>query len=272
MDSSHYRNVFNAIERKVKQFGSSSTDPVSACRDLDKFKHFEGRQLSDDDYFQQMVLVTFYSGFRAATVTQKRETILGHYPGWKRVSEYSEADVQRISTDPNMICHKRKILACVKNAKVFSKVIETHGSFRNYIEGHSPSRSTEGIEVLKKTLRRSFGYLGPVTVYHYMTEIGLPVLKPDRVICRILSRLGFIGHDKDEAGAVQQGAKFVEATGHPIRYIDIVLVAFGQVESKEFGIARGICLDKPRCDSCSVTQYCNYFAANPARTTSAVNR
>jgi DNA-3-methyladenine glycosylase I len=93
-----------------------------------------------------------------------------------------------------------------------------------------------------------------------MTDIGLPVLKPDRVISRIFFRLGIINDENDLAGTVLQGKKFADATGLPIRYIDIVFVAYGQVQSLEFGIDRGICLDKPRCDECGLRKHCRYYA------------
>jgi DNA-3-methyladenine glycosylase I len=57
---------------------------------------------------------------------------------------------------------------------------------------------------------------------------------------------------------VLQGRKFAEATGLPIRYIDIVFVAYGQAQSMEFGIDRGICLKNPRCNECGVKEFCRW--------------
>lgn len=53
----------------------------------------------------------------------------------------------------------------------------------------------------------------------------------------------------------------VVQTALPIRYVDIVLVAYGQVQSLEFGIDRGICLDEPRCEFCGVTEHCCEYQA-----------
>jgi DNA-3-methyladenine glycosylase I len=115
-------------------------------------------------------------------------------------------------------------------------------------------------------MRRRFDYLSKITSYHFLTDIGMPVLKPDRVIRRIFYRLGLI-EDESESEAqlldsVYQGRKFVQATGYPIRYIDIVFVAYGQVYSTGTGIGQGICLkDHPRCEVCGVRDDCRYFAA-----------
>jgi DNA-3-methyladenine glycosylase I len=92
-----------------------------------------------------------------------------------------------------------------------------------------------------------------------MTDIGLNVLKPDRVICRIFKRLGLIADENQLLSTVLQGRKFQQQTGHSIRYIDIVLVAYGQVEFLDLGIKNGICLNKPRCEACPLkSNICNY--------------
>lgn len=55
--------------------------------------------------------------------------------------------------------------------------------------------------------------------------------------------------------------QFVQATGHPIRYIDAVFAAYGQATSTGAGIQQGICVkNSPRCDICGVTRFCQYFS------------
>ena len=98
-------------------------------------------------------------------------------------------------------------------------------------------------------------------------DLGLNVLKPDTVICRIFERLGLIDSRDDDEQAIEVGRKMAVATGYPIRYVDIILVKYGQVggagESENFGLKRGICLEKnPRCSVCGVTRYCGYYANN----------
>jgi len=162
-----------------------------------------------------------------------------------------------------MISHERKILACIANAKTFASLISKHGSIKNYIDSYSPTESFENLLLFKEALETSFAYLGGITVYHFMTDIGLPVLKPDRVMCRIFERLGLLENQRQLLKAVIQGRRFSDATGLPIRYIDIVFVAYGQVKSDEIGISEGICMTKPRCGECRIQDYCR-FMANPA--------
>jgi DNA-3-methyladenine glycosylase I len=75
--------------------------------------------------------------------------------------------------------------------------------------------------------------------------------------------LGFIEDEGQLLKAVIQGRRFARATGHPIRYIDIVFVTYGQVRSLEFGLERGICLkENPGCSICGVRSHCGHFAEN----------
>ena len=257
-----YRDVFLAVEQRLIEAASQHMAADTVRAELDHYKHFEGRDLSDDQYFSILVFVAFYSGFRAATVTSKKKIIEGHFPGWKQVALYTESDIIKILADRTMIAHERKIRGCVENAKQFGKLISQHGSIKNFIASHAPAESFENLLSFKETLEASFDYLGNVTAYHFMTDIGLPVLKPDRVLCRIFERLGLLQNENQFFKTIQHGRKFAEATGFPIRYIDIVFVAYGQVKSEEIGLTEGICLTNPRCHECGIKAYCTYPARN----------
>lgn len=123
-----YRDVFNAVEQRLLDYGSKLEDSAAIRLELDKFKHYPERHLSDTEYFEILVMVTFYSGFKAATVKSKKGVILKHFPSWKIVAAYTKANVRKIMSDPEMICHEGKIRACVKNAKTFVTLVEKYGS------------------------------------------------------------------------------------------------------------------------------------------------
>ena len=90
-----------------------------------------------------------------------------------------------------------------------------------------------------------------------MTDIGLNVLKPDRVILRIFYRLGLIDNEEDLFSAVKVGRLFSRETKLPIRYIDIIFVSYGQLNQEKMEC---ICSEKnPKCLKCGVKNYCNYY-------------
>lgn len=245
-----YQKVFEKIESALIQEGVRALSEEKIKQELEQYKQIKFDYRSDDEYYKLIVLVVFYSGFKAQTVTAKRDVILRYFPDWKIVSSYGDDDLRRIMSDPQMIANEKKIKACIQNARAIAQIIDQFGSVHAYIKGFSPNESAENLLLLKENLESRFSYLGKITVYHFMTDIGLNVLKPDRVICRIFKRLGLIDNEEQLLSTVLQGRKFQQHTGHSIRYIDIVLVAYGQVEFSDFGIKKGICLNQPRCEIC----------------------
>jgi DNA-3-methyladenine glycosylase I len=261
-----YQRAFQLAEEALIRYGSNQRPFDEIRTELDDYKTFAGRELTDQLCFSILVHVVFYSGFRAATVTARMSVIDRWFPDWRTVSDYTQDDVAAIMADPGMIRNRRKIAACIANARVIRQLIGDHGSFAQYIKSFEPTSSFENLLLLKEELEARFQYLGGITVYHFLTDIGMPVLKPDRVICRIFQRLGLTETESQLLKTVLQGRKFAEATGLPIRYIDIVFVAYGQVRSTEFGIDRGICLSDPRCSVCGLTELCRWYHENKAPT------
>ena len=266
-----YRAIFEGVESTLIRVGSSNrvgcrSLSVSEIRtNLERYKELEGRRFSDEEVFMTLVKVVFYSGFRAATVTDRLDVIHQHFPDYRTVATYGKSEVDRIVSDPAMIRNRGKIQACVKNARTFKSIVSKHGSFQSYVDSYSPKASHENLLRLKAELQHRFSYLGEITTYHALMEIGMPTLKPDRVICRIFHRLGLIQGTDHTLEAIEQGSEFARATGYPIRYIDIVFVFYGQSQSREVGLEKGICLkDNPRCDLCGVSAYCTDQAPGPA--------
>lgn len=258
MTDDELRYVFSGIEHDVITAGAREKAESDVRARLDAFDQVAGAAFSDDEIFRKLVMVIFYSGFRAKTVTDKRNVILAHFPDIATVAAYGAPDISRITSDPSMIRNKRKIGACVENARALAELSRAHGSVQAYIEAFGASESFENLFLLKEELEAKLAFVGGVTVYHLMTDLGLPVLKPDRVICRLFARLGLLESERQLLKAVLLGRRLARLTDRSIRYVDRVLVAHGQVASPELGISTGICLNKPRCSECSVRPTCLY--------------
>lgn len=256
----YYKEVFKNTEANLIKIGSETLPVKEIIKNLEWAKTLEGSTFSDFDFYQKLVAIVFYSGFKAATVSAKLETIFNHFPDYDTVASYDEKRIAEILNDSKMIRNRNKIKACFENAKTFRKIVKEFDSFQNYIDSFNPYESFENLFLLKEELEYNFKGLGKITTYHFLTDIGLPVLKPDRVICRIFKRLGLIKNENQLLQTVIQGRKFAEFTGYPIRYIDIIFVVYGQMAHNSFGIERGICLEKnPQCNKCTITNFCNYY-------------
>jgi len=254
-----YARIFKLIEKTLFQQSQFSREDLISS--FNRFKNIDYRRMSDDEIFWNMVKVIFYSGMKATTVSDMLPKISHYFSDYRKVKEYTKEDLVRISQDSTIIRNRRKIFAISRNAEKFNFLVEQYGSLGKYLESFGPLNEDRTLNLLRYDLRSNFGYLGPRTVYHFMTDLGLNVLKPDRVICRIMYRLGMIRDEKDIDGVIQVGRHMSAITGHPIRYIDIVLVKYGQMgRGDEFGLEDGICLkNNPKCNICGVRQYCNYL-------------
>lgn len=258
-----YREIFNAAEKTLREQSKLSSEDFAKV--FGEFKEYESRTLSDREYFDILVQIIFYAGMRADTVTKKLPTIRKHFPDPMVVASYGDRQVREMMNDRDMIKHKPKIMACVHNASVFMDIINRYGSFKKYVDSFVPKGPVENLNLLKEEIQRKFNGLGPINVYHFLTDIGLPVLKPDRVIMRVFSRIGLIKSDDPPSKAIDIGLKVAQETGHPIRYIDIIFVQLGQMGNEEFGL-KGICLENnPRCSVCEVKPYCDYYKSEYRR-------
>jgi len=255
-----HKSVFETVESTLIRVGKQN-GVGDIEQQLDAFKTVARHNFRDADYYRKLVHITFYSGFRAATVDAKLSVIDECFPDYKTVASYGPQDLSRIMSDDRMIRHEKKLKGCIDNARAFRDTVDEYGSFQLYLDSFAPQLSFKNLMALRRDLTK-FAYLSKITSLHFLMDIGFPVLKPDRVVMRIFHRLGFL---KDETvtehqilSAVEVGHQFVHATGHPIRYVDIVFVAYGQVSSNA-SMQQGICLkDNPRCGICDAAPFCNY--------------
>jgi DNA-3-methyladenine glycosylase I len=143
----------------------------------------------------------------AATVTAKLPAIRKHLSDYKSVKEYREENIDHIMSDKGVISNEKKIRACVKNAQEFDDIVKRYGSFAGYVESFGDLDKETVLTALKEDLMK-FVFLGVRTAYHFMLDMGLNVWKPDRVICRILYRLGLIDN-KEDIGEGKEGHIFI---------------------------------------------------------------
>lgn len=123
--STNYQAIFQQVEETLLRVGSEHF-PVEAIRaSLEPFRRLENQHLSDDECFRRTVSVIFYSGFRAATVNNRLDSILQHLGDYRTVARYGRTDIEAILSDPGMIRHAGKVNACVHNAEaLFAQLVD----------------------------------------------------------------------------------------------------------------------------------------------------
>jgi DNA-3-methyladenine glycosylase I len=259
-----YREIFKQMIETIR---NQSISEQLFDSHFDWFKNLSYKTMSDNDIFWVLVYVAFFSGMRASTVSKKLPAIKTYLYDFKKVRDYTEKEIDQILNDPKTIHHKTKIKACIDNAKEFYDILNEYGSFSKYIDSFGSPINEANIKPLIVDLKVRFRYLGERTVYHFLTDLGFNVLKPDRVVCRIFERLSLIDRRDNIIQAVEVGKTIAVATGYPIRCVDIIFVKYGQIGEDLFlgeplfGLKNGICFEKnPRCFVCGIKQYCNFYA------------
>lgn len=253
------RKIFQQAEKSLFQL--SPLSPKDLEKNFSPFKSLDTSKIDWNKFYELIMFVTFYSGFKAETVNNKYSAIKKALGKFKSVAKFKEGDVKATLRNTKIIRHETKIRACIHNAKGVVELKMTYKSLQDYLYSFGNFDYKRNAAALSKDLRSRFKYLGRITVNHLMTDLGLNVVKPDRVLCRIFYRLGLVKSVRDFEGVIKVGQQITKATGLPIRYIDLIFVFYGQVGYKyELDIENGICLErKPKCDICGLKNFCTYY-------------
>jgi DNA-3-methyladenine glycosylase I len=145
---------------------------------------------SDRKHFEVLILSGVQAGLNWSLVLNKREGYRRAFdkfdPG--KVARYSERQIQKLLSDPEIIRNRMKIEAAVRNARAFLKVQEEFGQFDSYcwrfVDGRPklnrwktarqiPARSFESEKLSKDLKDRGFNFVGPTVAYAYMQAIGM---------------------------------------------------------------------------------------------------
>jgi len=260
-----YVRIFQETLDKLREL---STDKKKFDEYLRELNRYAGRykRTSDEEMYATLVQVVFFAGMNAKTVEERMPTIMKYLGDFRKVAKYEEDDIQKMLSDKNMIRNRRKIEACIHNAREFEKIIQRYGSFANYLDSFGVSFDDyEGIKRrIRPELIRRFKGIGNVTVYHYLMDLGFGVMKPDRTILRLFYRLGWLESPEPTEKNIDKTIKICREIAKGvnvwIRVIDIVLVAFCQENGhRDLGIKEGICTRNPKCNKCPLRDYCKYY-------------
>jgi DNA-3-methyladenine glycosylase I len=145
---------------------------------------------NDRKHFEVLVLSGAQAGLSWSLVLKKRQGYRRAFdkfdPG--KVARYSERQIRKLTSDPEIIRNRMKIEAAVRNARAFLKIRQEFGTFDSYcwrfVHGRPrlnrwkatrqiPAISPESEAFSKDLKRRGFSFVGPTTIYAYMQAVGM---------------------------------------------------------------------------------------------------
>lgn len=123
---------------------------------------------SIDDYLMVMTKVVFQSGMSWSVVEAKMPRIIEAMDGLnvKKVADYDERDIERLTGDARVIRNQRKLVAIRDNARRILDLEKEFGTFKNYL------RSQDNFDATLKMIRKDFKYMGPMGIFYFLYVVG----------------------------------------------------------------------------------------------------
>ena len=150
-----------------------------------------GKPLHDDQkLFELLCMETYQAGLSWETILNKRQAFREafHFYDAQKIAQMTDADLDALLDNPNIVRNKMKIYATRANAQAFLAVQKQFGSFNDYIWSfvdfktidnqitnykEAPTK-TELSETMSKALKKhGFKFVGPVCVYSFLEAAGL---------------------------------------------------------------------------------------------------
>jgi DNA-3-methyladenine glycosylase I len=142
----------------------------------------------DQEMFERIALEGFQAGLSWITILKRREGFRKAFKNFdlKKVSKFTEVDVDRLMQDEGIIRNRAKILSTIKNAQLILELQKSGVSISEIVWSFAPSKKTRAAsnfdwvattpesEALSKHLRKlGFGFVGATTMYALMQATGM---------------------------------------------------------------------------------------------------
>ena len=139
----------------------------------------------DEKYlYQMLILESFQAGLSWECVLNKRESFKKAYDDFdvNKVVNYTENKINQLLSNKNIIRNKRKIIASIKNSKIFLDIAKQYGSFANYLKTFTQDKiiyetdktTNELSDAISNDLKkRGMTFVGSVIIYSYLQAIGV---------------------------------------------------------------------------------------------------
>ncbi|ADD68484.1 DNA-3-methyladenine glycosylase I [Denitrovibrio acetiphilus DSM 12809] len=140
--------------------------------------------------FEMLVLEGAQAGLSWETVLKKREGYKEAFHNFdvQKVAGMTDADLENLRNNPNIIRNRLKINSARKNAVVFIAIQKEFGTFSDYLWSYVDNKpiinhwktlkdlpaNTEISDALAKDLKkRGMSFVGTTIMYAYMQSVGL---------------------------------------------------------------------------------------------------
>ncbi len=131
-----------------------------------------GKKVEDDDaLFEIMSLQIFQAGLSWRMILSRRDAFRAAFQGWRidEVASMGPDTVDRLLQDASIIRNRKKVEACIANARIIQAIRQEHGSFCHWYYNVLES---DDLADLQKALRKTFKFIGPEIARMWLMASG----------------------------------------------------------------------------------------------------
>ena len=144
----------------------------------------------DRKLFEFLLLEGAQAGLAWITILRKRHNYQKAYDGFdpKKIARWRAPKIERLLQDEGIVRNRLKVAGARKNARAFLEVVETEGSFSDFLWGfvqgqtlrnrwrtlkQIPAKTDESEAMSRELKRRGFTFVGPTICYAFMQAVGM---------------------------------------------------------------------------------------------------
>lgn len=144
----------------------------------------------DNKLFEMLILEGAQAGLSWYTILKRRDGYRAAFKNFnpEKCSELTDAELEKILAEGNIIRNRLKVFSVKKNAKAFLQIQKEYGSFDAYIWKYVNNKplvsrpkgmkevmaKTEISDAISKDLKkRGMSFVGSTIIYAYMQAIGM---------------------------------------------------------------------------------------------------
>ena len=157
--------------------GAPGPDQIDQFREWYSSEIWGKRSKDDDTLFEVMSLQIFQAGLTWSMVLARRDAFRRAFKGWNvdAVAAMGLDSVDLMLQDPSIIRNRKKIEACIENARTIKDLQDQHGSFCHWF--YAEQRGDD-LGSLQKELRATFKFIGPEIARMWLYASGR-LVQPD---------------------------------------------------------------------------------------------
>ncbi len=120
------------------------------------------------DVFEVMTRAVFQAGVSWAQISLQWDAYRRAFDGFDidRVAKFTEADIERVLSEPGILRMRRKVAATVANARALHDLVHEYGDFHRYVASFS------GYDAIAKDVKKRFSFIGDMNVWYVLFRLG----------------------------------------------------------------------------------------------------